>query len=228
MMGGIATDADGRVLGCEGKGPIEGLYAAGECACVSVHGANRLGCNSLLDTLVFGRRAGKKCPLCRCGRLGRRGQEQVENAVAALSSRIFDAHRRRKAYRPHPMARMQATMMNQFRCSATRRPRRGAGGHPRAERSAPEGGVHGQGQMLQPRPDGCPGAGHMLDLAEVITLGALWGGEPRRALARRFPQTRRSPGSLPTPWQPVTHRAPRGSLPNRLTITRFQPKERKY
>ena len=38
--------------------PFPGLYAAGECACVSVHGANRLGCNSLLDTLVFGRRAG--------------------------------------------------------------------------------------------------------------------------------------------------------------------------
>ena len=38
--------------------PLAGLFAAGECACVSVHGANRLGCNSLLDTLVFGRRAG--------------------------------------------------------------------------------------------------------------------------------------------------------------------------
>ena len=58
MMGGIATDVDGRViLDAAGK-PFEGLYAAGECACVSVHGANRLGCNSLLDTLVFGRRSG--------------------------------------------------------------------------------------------------------------------------------------------------------------------------
>jgi succinate dehydrogenase / fumarate reductase flavoprotein subunit len=38
---------------------VNGLFAAGECACVSVHGANRLGCNSLLDTVVFGRRAGK-------------------------------------------------------------------------------------------------------------------------------------------------------------------------
>jgi succinate dehydrogenase / fumarate reductase flavoprotein subunit len=58
MMGGIPTDIDGRVLRDE-KGTIaRGLYAAGECACVSVHGANRLGCNSLLDTLVFGRRAG--------------------------------------------------------------------------------------------------------------------------------------------------------------------------
>jgi succinate dehydrogenase / fumarate reductase flavoprotein subunit len=51
-MGGIRTDVDGLTS-------IPGLYAAGECACVSVHGGNRLGANSLLDTLVFGRRAGK-------------------------------------------------------------------------------------------------------------------------------------------------------------------------
>jgi len=57
-MGGIPTDADGRVFKDEKGNVIKGLYAAGECACVSVHGANRLGCNSLLDTVVFGRRAG--------------------------------------------------------------------------------------------------------------------------------------------------------------------------
>src|SRR5215212_8651581 len=51
-MGGVKTDADGAT-------EIPGLYAAGECACVSVHGGNRLGANSLLDTLVFGRRSGK-------------------------------------------------------------------------------------------------------------------------------------------------------------------------
>ena len=58
-MGGIPTDIDGRVV-IDGKGTlVEGLYAAGECACVSVHGANRLGTNSLLDLVVFGRRAGR-------------------------------------------------------------------------------------------------------------------------------------------------------------------------
>lgn len=57
-MGGIPTDLDGRVLADEKGSIIEGLYAAGECACVSVHGANRLGTNSLVDLIVFGRRAG--------------------------------------------------------------------------------------------------------------------------------------------------------------------------
>ncbi len=58
MMGGLPTDTNGRVLNHTGS-PITGFYAAGECACVSIHGANRLGCNSLLDLVVFGRRAGK-------------------------------------------------------------------------------------------------------------------------------------------------------------------------
>jgi len=59
-MGGIPTDVDGRVRK-DGQGNFyEGLYAAGECACVSIHGANRLGTNSLLDLVVFGRRAGVK------------------------------------------------------------------------------------------------------------------------------------------------------------------------
>jgi succinate dehydrogenase / fumarate reductase flavoprotein subunit len=57
-MGGIPTDVDGQVLADVAGRVVEGFYAAGECACVSVHGANRLGTNSLLDILVFGRRAG--------------------------------------------------------------------------------------------------------------------------------------------------------------------------
>jgi succinate dehydrogenase / fumarate reductase flavoprotein subunit len=51
-MGGIDTDVDGRT-------ELEGLYAAGECACVSVHGANRLGGNALMETITYGKRAGR-------------------------------------------------------------------------------------------------------------------------------------------------------------------------
>ncbi len=57
-MGGIPSDIDGRVVIDEDNTPLPGFYAAGECACVSVHGANRLGTNSLVDIVVFGRRAG--------------------------------------------------------------------------------------------------------------------------------------------------------------------------
>jgi succinate dehydrogenase / fumarate reductase flavoprotein subunit len=57
-MGGIPTDIDAQVVTGADETPVPGMYAAGECACVSVHGANRLGTNSLLDIVVFGRRGG--------------------------------------------------------------------------------------------------------------------------------------------------------------------------
>src|SRR5215472_5300427 len=58
-MGGVPTDIEGRVVRDEQNSVLPGLYAAGEVACVSVHGANRLGTNSLVDLIVFGRRSGK-------------------------------------------------------------------------------------------------------------------------------------------------------------------------
>ncbi|SFM08552.1 succinate dehydrogenase flavoprotein subunit [Variovorax sp. OV329] len=61
QMGGIPTNINGQVVvqqGEENSAVVNGLYAVGECSCVSVHGANRLGTNSLLDLLVFGRAAG--------------------------------------------------------------------------------------------------------------------------------------------------------------------------
>ena len=61
QMGGIPTNINGQVVVPKDGEPnsvVNGLYAVGECSCVSVHGANRLGCNSLLDLLVFGRAAG--------------------------------------------------------------------------------------------------------------------------------------------------------------------------
>ena len=66
LMGGIPTNYHAQVITQNTKGEdqvVEGLYAAGECACVSVHGANRLGANSLLDLVVFGRAAGKHVKL---------------------------------------------------------------------------------------------------------------------------------------------------------------------
>ena len=58
-MGGIPTNVDGQVVMDPKNTPVTGFYAAGECACVSNHGANRLGCNSTMDCSVYGRRTGR-------------------------------------------------------------------------------------------------------------------------------------------------------------------------
>jgi succinate dehydrogenase / fumarate reductase flavoprotein subunit len=74
IMGGIKTDVDGQTN-------IPGVYAAGECACVSVHGGNRLGANSLLDTIVFGERSGNHAAAAT------RDMEYVEFDVDAVVKR---------------------------------------------------------------------------------------------------------------------------------------------
>ncbi|RMF95306.1 MAG: succinate dehydrogenase flavoprotein subunit [Candidatus Schekmanbacteria bacterium] len=110
QMGGIPTDVDGKILLGKDKTTIPGFFAAGECACVSVHGANRLGTNSLLDTIVFGRRAGKAIldflpnadfePLPKDADAGARekiekiknsnGEEKVHEIRASLQEEMMD------------------------------------------------------------------------------------------------------------------------------------------
>ncbi|WP_096361897.1 succinate dehydrogenase flavoprotein subunit [Sulfuricaulis limicola] len=89
-MGGIPTNRFGQVVVPVHTGPEEevpGLYAVGECACVSVHGANRLGGNSLLDIIVFGRAAGNHILEYLKDHRGHRGlpEEAVERAMARLT-----------------------------------------------------------------------------------------------------------------------------------------------
>src|SRR5437667_1083527 len=89
MMGGIPTNYMGQVVAPEGAGKeaiVPGLYAAGECACVSVHGANRLGANSLLDLVVFGRAAGMqaKRSIMAGQELCEANNTDIEQALARL------------------------------------------------------------------------------------------------------------------------------------------------
>lgn len=89
MMGGVPTDMHGRALTCDKEGAesfIDGLYACGEAACVSVHGANRLGGNSLLDLVVFGRAVGLRIEeVLREGGARREAKaEDVERAAQRL------------------------------------------------------------------------------------------------------------------------------------------------
>jgi succinate dehydrogenase / fumarate reductase flavoprotein subunit len=88
-MGGIPTDIDARVT--DGTTVWDGLYAAGECACVSVHGANRLGTNSLVELIVFGRRAGismaayvKNAPPADPGKAGQDRISYWKNRIEGL------------------------------------------------------------------------------------------------------------------------------------------------
>src|SRR5215216_3327273 len=80
FMGGVKTDIWGRT-------PVPGLYAAGEVACVSVHGGNRLGANSLLDTLIFGRRSGEHAAQRAAGM----AMPNVSEAAIADEQRMIQA-----------------------------------------------------------------------------------------------------------------------------------------
>jgi len=115
MMGGIPGNYRGQVVAPGVSGAeevVRGLYAAGECACVSVHGANRLGCNSLLDLLVFGRAAAQQIiedlqrephpkplpgdaadrPLARLARLETQQDGESVAEVGAAMRRVMQAH----------------------------------------------------------------------------------------------------------------------------------------
>jgi succinate dehydrogenase / fumarate reductase flavoprotein subunit len=86
-MGGIPTDADGQVVIDAENRVLPGLYAAGEVACVSVHGANRLGTNSLVDLVVFGRRAGNHMAnFCQTSELLPLPKNPAEKVIAGFEA----------------------------------------------------------------------------------------------------------------------------------------------
>ena len=146
-MGGIPTNVHGEVVTSKAGDPemlVPGLLAIGECACVSVHGANRLGSNSLLDIVVFGRAAAE-----RCAELITPGESHPplsgDSEARALES--FDRFRHARGSRPTASIRldMQRIMQN----NAGRVPyRRSAGGRLPAHRRLP--GDHGRRQGLRP------------------------------------------------------------------------------
>lgn len=115
MMGGIPTNYHGQVVAPYKTGPeevVQGFYAVGECACVSVHGANRLGCNSLLDLIVFGRAAARQIiedlklsphhkplpadaaerPLARLARLDTQQEGESVSEVGAAMRKVMQTH----------------------------------------------------------------------------------------------------------------------------------------
>lgn len=119
-MGGIPTNYHGEVLTKRGEDPdaiVEGLMAVGEAACVSVHGANRLGSNSLIDLLVFGRASG-----LRCGETLVAGTTQPEITDALTETHIehFDRHRNAKGEKSVAELRLTMQKTMQSNCAVFR------------------------------------------------------------------------------------------------------------
>ncbi|NNG08146.1 MAG: succinate dehydrogenase flavoprotein subunit, partial [Desulfobacteraceae bacterium] len=227
MMGGIATNADGSVIVDNEGTPFPGLYAAGECACVSVHGSNRLGCNSLLDLLVFGRRAGKEMnravSTIKWAKLTANLEKEMANRIDALME--SNGKERSSQIR----SELQEVMMDKV---SVFRARQGLAEALEKVRLLKERYTHislqDRGNCFNRDLLDAIELDYMLELAEVITLGALRREESRGAHSREdFPERDDEKWLGHTMCKFSDTGEPQISY-KPVTITRFQPKERKY
>jgi succinate dehydrogenase / fumarate reductase flavoprotein subunit len=222
IMGGVKTDVDGRT-------PIDGLYAAGEVACVSVHGGNRLGANSLLDTLIFGRRSGEHAaararslamPVVSDASL-RRDRELIEQIIA----RPAGASRRISEIKEE-----LGTTMNEhvavFRDEAGLTHAHEVVG--RLKEEAQTAAIDDRGTVFNQDVLGAIELGYMLDCAEATVVAALERKESRGAQFRTdYPERNDAEWlkhidiSLDADKRPAVSYSP-------VTITQWQPEERKY
>ena len=206
VMGGIPTTVHGQVLR-DNTNVVAGLYAAGECACVSVHGANRLGTNSLLDINVFGRRAGIAAANYALGHDHVDLPENPEGMVVGLGRR-HPLRARKRTRRRHP--RRAAAVDGQQRGRVPHRgdPQAGAHRHSRAQGALrPNIGAR-QGQTLQQRSARGDRAGHAARAGRGDRRRrAEPQGVPRRARPRGLSQPRRH--QLHAPHDGLSSRARR-------------------
>jgi succinate dehydrogenase / fumarate reductase flavoprotein subunit len=227
MMGGIAADADSRVILDSDGTAFTGLYAAGECACVSVHGANRLGCNSLLDTLVFGRRSGKEMrKFIHSIGMPAVADDLEEKEVRKLSE-MLDRPGDEKL--GPVLAEMQEVMMDKV---SVFRDKKGLTEALETVRLLKERysriAIQDKGSCFNRELLDVIELGGMLDLAEVITLGALHREESRGAHYREdFPKRDDETFLAHTMVRYDEETGPQ-LFTRPVTITRFEPKERKY
>jgi succinate dehydrogenase / fumarate reductase flavoprotein subunit len=226
-MGGIPTNVNGAVVGMHGE-PIRGLYAIGECACVSVHGANRLGTNSLVDLVVFGRRAGlAMADYCRHADLESAGddpagpaREELERLWSTAGSDGENAAEIRREMKQVMMDNVSVFRTEELlqeglaKIAALRE---------RADRIAIDDRSQGFNLDLT---DAWETKG-MLELAHIMTFCALNRTESRGAHSREDYPDRDDEN-----WLKHTLAVPRdGSIEigyKPVSITRFEPKERVY
>ncbi|MGZ6268669.1 MAG: FAD-binding protein, partial [Candidatus Limnocylindrales bacterium] len=225
-MGGIPTDISTRVIRDAANTVVPGLYAAGECACVSVHGANRLGTNSLVDLLVFGRRAGRQMAADIAGvgfaDLPADAEIPVREEIEALRGRRKGEN---TAHIRHDLADVMMDNVGVYRdetllTEALRQVRALSERYTRA--SVQDKGKTFNTDLLEARE-----VGYLLDCAETTVVSALARKESRGAHAREdYPErddvnflthtlATRAEGGPTLSYKPVT-------------ITRFEPKPRVY
>ena len=226
MMGGIPTDVDGRVLADEKGSIVPGLYAAGECACVSVHGATRLGCNSLLDLLVFGRRSGlsmkEKIKDIEHPSLSKDRLKSSEEKIARLLS-----HPGQEKIDPL-RKKMRSVMMDYgsvFRNEDGLRT--GMEEIQNLKGRYKEIGVVNKGKIFNYELMEAFELGHQLDLAEVILFSALQRRESRGAHYREDFPSRADQYFLKHTFVFQTPKGPEVRY-KPVKITRFQPEARVY
>jgi succinate dehydrogenase / fumarate reductase flavoprotein subunit len=226
IMGGIPSDVNGRVLADEKGSIVPGLYAAGECACVSVHGANRLGCNSLLDLLVFGRRSGitMKEEIARI-----EFPSPKMDALRPVEEKLNQLLKQKGREKIDPIRkRMQEVMMEY---GSVFRNEEGLKKGMDDIRSLRDRHKHievaNKGKQFNYELTEAIELGHQLNIAEGILLGALHRRESRGAHFREDFPTRADQSYLKhtlifqTPKGPEVKYKP-------VKITRFQPEARIY
>jgi succinate dehydrogenase / fumarate reductase flavoprotein subunit len=227
-MGGIPTDNRTRVTRDAASTVVEGLYAAGECACVSVHGANRLGTNSLVDLLVFGRRAGRQMALDVKGasmpELGRDVEAPVRAEIDALRANVRGENVARLRTE---LADVMMDNVGVYRDAALL-----AAALPKVrelKQRYAKVAIVDQGRVFNTDLLEAREVGYLLDCAEATVVSAIARKESRGAHAREDFPARDDVNFLS---HSLATRGPGGSHPQLtykpVTITKFQPKPRTY
>src|SRR5438270_762046 len=219
-MGGVKTDKEGHT-------DIPGLYAAGEVACVSVHGGNRLGANSLLDTLVFGRRSGKDAAEhARNHKLPDIPRAVVDDEERGLRELIGrERSGRRVSEIREELGRTLDKSVAVFRDEDGLR--EAAQNVQRLNEEAKSIAIDDKGQVFNQDLFGALELGFMLDNAECVVVAALERKESRGAQFRTdFPE--RDDDEWLTHVDLTMDGDSPGVTYSQVTITRWQPEERKY
>jgi succinate dehydrogenase / fumarate reductase flavoprotein subunit len=227
VMGGIPTNIQGEVLR-NNTDVVPGLYAAGECACVSVHGSNRLGTNSLLDINVFGRRAGLAAAEYANSTDFVPEPEEPAAAVVEMveAMRTATGHERVAELRTELQASMDLNAAV-YRTEATLK--EALDDVRRLKQRYRNVSVQDKGQRYNTDLLEAVELGFLLDLAEVLVVGALTRTESRGGHAREDYPTRDDANWMRHTMaykDPQNHEITLDYKP--VVQTRYQPMERKY